>query len=38
MSETPIGVRLVSKYGEALLILALWIYALGHVFELWKRY
>ena len=38
MSEARIGVRLVSKYGEALLILALWTYTLGYVFELWKRY
>ena len=38
MSEARIGVRLVSKYGEALLILALWTYTLDYVFELWKRY
>ena len=38
MSEARIGARLFSKYGEALLILALWTYTLGYVFELWKRY
>jgi len=38
MSETSIGVRLVSRYGEALLILALWVHAIGYVFELCNRY
>jgi hypothetical protein len=38
MSETSMGVRLLSKYGEALLILALWVHAIGYVFELWNRY
>tara|TARA_Y100001951_G_scaffold66991_1_gene53989 strand:- start:4 stop:150 length:147 start_codon:yes stop_codon:yes gene_type:complete len=35
---TSIGMRLMSKYGEALLILAIWVHVLGYMFELWKRY
>ena len=39
MQQTSsIGMRLLSKYGEVLLILAIWIHVLGYMFELWKRY
>jgi hypothetical protein len=38
MPQTSIGMRLMSKYGEVLLILAVWTHVLGYMFELWKLY